>query len=1047
MNTAAPPGHRFGLRQWLVGAFFAAFILVLGFYSLAQQRVERSYERRHDFFFLAQELRQSSDDLSRFAKSYVDTGDARYRDYYERVLGIRDGRLPHPVDYDNVYWDLVTASGTAPTPDGLRSIALLDLMRESGFSAEELALAEAAHAASEALSAVELSAMQTAADRTVGVDSGRERASAMLHDQRYLEAKARVMEPLHRLHEVLELRTRDEVSRAGEWAFVLRVSVALLALALFSLVIDTFRVSIRMLGAPLDLVQDAIARIGKGDFSSPLDRGVDAAVAGNNLLGWLERSRRALGDAQSLRQQDEAALRASERHWRAYFESPLVGMAAVSPEGRLVEANARLLEMGGYRWDELRLDDWQSYAWSEDDNKRLELQRKLLKGEIRDYTQSAWLLRKDGSHLPVRAYASRACGEDGSLDYIVLMISDLSDEKAAEKALRESEHRFRSIAEVSADWIWEMDATGHYTYVSATVESSLGYSTGEILGRRAFDFMEARSAVTTEEQFELVSRTFRNIEHRLFHKDGSVRIFLSSGTPILDASGTLCGLRGVNQDITARKAIEKELEQHRQHLEALVAARTAELEQTRDAAESANRAKSAFLATMSHELRTPMNAILGMTYLLRRDADPAQMDRLAKIETAGRHLLGLLNDVLDLSRIEADRLELEETDFSLTSVLDQSRVLMSEAARGKGLELRVENKGVPLWLRGDPTRIRQALLNYVGNAVKFTERGSVTLRTRVLEDDGQALLLRFEVEDTGPGIEPEAASRLFETFVQADASTTRRHGGSGLGLVITRRLARLMNGEAGFESQPGKGSLFWFTVRVDRGSTPSLSIRPEERRDLLRRHHAGQRILLVEDDPVNREVAAEMLSRSGLLIEEATNGREAVEMVVQGGWDLVLMDVNMPEMDGLSATRAIRALPGCAGLPIVALTANAFENDRNACLAAGMNDFIAKPISPAALQEALLRWLPAGNAAGAAAERNDAPTARKEAHAPDVIAALLVELESLLSSGDLASRQLARDNADVLRSGLGDVAEAVFDAIEHYDYEAAQILLARAMSG
>ena len=1043
MNAAQTSLRRFGLRQWLAGTLFTTFLVALGFYSLAQSRVDRSYERRHDFFFLAEELRQSSDDLSRLARSYVATGEARFREQYRRVLDIRDGRAPRPEDYDNVYWDLVVGPEEPPLAPDAPRIALLDLMRERGYSAEEMSLAEAAYSASEALSALDMGAMDFA--QRAEPDS-RARALALLHDQRYQLAKKRVMEPLHRLHELLEARTRADVSRSRVWATALRVSTVVLGIVFFLLLIDTFRHSIRMLGAPLDTLQEAIGRIGRGDFSAPFGAGTAIEDDANNLMGWLDRTREALARAQAAREQNEAAIRSSERHWRAYFESPLVGMAAIAPDGRLLEANSRMLAMGGYTWDEVRAADWKSFSWSEDDAERLALQQKLMRGEIQNYTRSSWLLRKDGTRFPVRAYASRATREDGSLDYIVLMLSDLSDERAAEAALRASEQRFRTIAEVSADWIWEMDGEGRYTYVSGTVENSLGYSSDEIIGRRSYDFMRTERATEVQGHFQLVSRTFRNIEHTLFHKDGTPRIFLSSGTPIRDSAGKVAGLRGVNQDITARKAIERELEDHRQHLEALVMARTQELEHARDAAEAANRAKSAFLATMSHELRTPMNAILGMTYLLQRDASPMQADRLGKVETAGRHLLGLLNDVLDLSRIEAGRLELEDTDFSLGSVLDQARLLMSEAARAKGLELRAENNGVPAWLRGDPTRLRQALLNYAGNAVKFTERGSVVLRASVAEETGDTLLLRFEVEDTGPGIEAEAAKRLFETFVQADASTTRRHGGSGLGLVITRRLARLMGGEAGFDTRPGVGSTFWFTARLHRGALPKAAAAPPERRDILRRHHAGKRVLIVEDDPVNREVAQELLARSGLVIGMAENGREGVDMVRDGAWDLVLMDVNMPVMDGLTATRAIRMLPGREDLPVIALTANAFENDREACITAGMNDFVPKPISPALLQAAIMRWLGepelshhAEREPRAASGADEAPVMSQEA-----IEALLSDIESRLSAGDLETRRLARDNVPALRAALGDVAEAVLDAIDHFDYEAAQILVARA---
>jgi len=323
MSRAARPLHRFGFRQWLAGALFASFLIALGFYSLAQDRLDISYERRHDSFFLAEALRQSSDDLSRFARSYVTTGEARYRLYYQRVIDIRNGSAPRPPDYDNVYWDLVGTSAELPAPAGAPGVALLKLMQDAGFDASEMGFAEAAFEASEALSTVDIAAMQALAERG---PAARDEALSMLHDQRYLEAKARVMQPLHRLHELLELRTRDQVNRAGAWAMALRVSVALLAIGLFSVVVVTLKKKIRMLGAPLDTLQDAIARIGRGDFSSPLTGPGESASKGDNLLGWLERTRQALGEAQSARERDESALRASERHWRAYFDSPLADM-------------------------------------------------------------------------------------------------------------------------------------------------------------------------------------------------------------------------------------------------------------------------------------------------------------------------------------------------------------------------------------------------------------------------------------------------------------------------------------------------------------------------------------------------------------------------------------------------------------------------------------------------------------------------------------------------------------------------------------------------
>ncbi len=386
------------------------------------------------------------------------------------------------------------------------------------------------------------------------------------------------------------------------------------------------------------------------------------------------------------------------------------------------------------------------------------------------------------------------------------------------------------------------------------------------------------------------------------------------------------------------------------------------LTEAKESAEKAGKLKTEFLANMSHEIRTPLNAILGMTHLIKRDGvSPTQSERLDKINFAGQHLLEIINSILDLSKIEAGKLMLNENEVSVGSIAANVASMLFERAAAKKLLLQVETQPLPRPLVGDATRIQQALLNYAANAIKFTEHGTITLRAMPLEETPDSLLVRFEVEDQGIGIAPEALPRLFSAFEQADNSTTRKYGGTGLGLAITRKLAQAMDGDAGVDSRLGVGSTFWFTVRLKRGSRSQVQEAPvanDSAESLMVTQYPGRHILLVEDEPVNREIAVLLLEEAGQRVDTANDGWEAVKQAGSNRYDLILMDMQMPRMNGLEATQAIRRLNnGSSKVPIIAMTANAFAEDRARCMEAGMNDFLSKPMSPDTLFATLVRWL------------------------------------------------------------------------------------------
>jgi PAS domain S-box-containing protein len=574
------------------------------------------------------------------------------------------------------------------------------------------------------------------------------------------------------------------------------------------------------------------------------------------------------------------------------------------------------------------------------------------------------LLHKDG-HL-VDVYSSHVLVETAEHEQLMFCLDiNLSEQAKAESALIESESRQRIILDALGEGVFGTDSNGLCTFVNPAALAMLGLSEVELLGKNQHLLFHAQRPdgshyPVTECPVNQTIRDgkVRRMKEWFWRKNGEGFPIHLSVSPKMDA-GVITGCVVAFSDITEGMRIAKELEQYRNHLEEQIQVRTAQLEEARAAAEAANRAKSAFLANMSHEIRTPMNAILGMAHLMRRDGVSSQQaDRLDKIDHATQHLLSIINNILDISKIEAGKLTLEEVAVDIPEILSGVVTLLDDRIRSRGLVLLIETDTFPDLFLGDPTRISQSLINYTGNAIKFTESGSITLRAKRLSEDDTTATLRFEVEDSGIGIAPETIASLFDAFKQADSSMTRKYGGSGLGLAITKHLAQAMGGDAGVDSRLGRGSCFWFTVCLKKSTDFSPSTVTVKNEPINLELLAGHHVLIVEDEPINREIAIDLLSDVGVSCDFAENGREAVELVSSNHFDLILMDMQMPEMDGLEATRQIRQLAGCATLPIVAMTANAFTEDRERCRVAGMTDFMTKPIDPDVLFATLLHNLP-----------------------------------------------------------------------------------------
>ncbi|MDD2501570.1 MAG: ATP-binding protein, partial [Geobacter sp.] len=721
----------------------------------------------------------------------------------------------------------------------------------------------------------------------------------------------------------------------------------------------------RTLARPISQLKDAVAALTRGELSHRL------TCQSSSELGRLATAFNKMTES---RQRAEITAKESEARLKDVFDNLHMITVCLETNGSITYCNDYLLQVTGYRRHEVIGKNWFDLFIPEPEPVKQVFNQMITKGEIVHHFQNA-ILTKSGTLRTVAWNNTLSHDSLGGISGITSIGSDITEQHAAEQALEQSQTTLRSLVDANPESLYLVDRNGTVLVANATFARRIGKELIQIIGSHLGELFSPEVAQQRRDKLEEVFTTGMPL---VFSDTRDLWQFEHHLNPVCMQDGSVSSVSILTIDVTEQRRIAGDLQKANQllknnneKLEQRVSERTAELahlneelSQARDAAEGASRSKSEFLANMSHEIRTPMNAILGLVHLaLQTDLSHKQREYLATVSSSAQSLLGIINDILDVSRIESGKLQMEKAGFSLEGVVTRSIGLLALKAKEKGVLLEQQiAPDIPDSLIGDPLRLEQVLVNLLSNAVKFTEHGSITLKIScgaALNDQDQ-LALDISITDTGCGMDEQTLARLFKPFSQGDTSTTRTHGGTGLGLTICRHLVEMMGGEINVTSTPGKGSCFSFNALFGVSTTTTARKGSKADRNALVQHYqtlGGLHLLVVEDHPINRQIAREVLESVGVTVETVDNGREAVAFMQDHGdsIDLILMDIQMPIMDGYEATREIRQRYSRNRLPIIAMTAHALNEERERCLASGMNEHLAKPIVVEKLYELLAR--------------------------------------------------------------------------------------------